>query len=170
MSILPILTAPDRRLKQKSSPIHAVDKSIRKLMDDMLETMYNASGIGLAAPQVGVLKQIIVLDNIYCQEGGKPTPLFLANPKIIHSEGELIWNEGCLSVPETTAQVTRFSYIKIRGLNRNNEEYEMEAEELLAVCLQHEIDHLSGTLFIDHISRLKKSMILQKLKKLKLER
>lgn len=166
---LPILTAPDRRLQQKSVPIDQVDQKICRLMDDMLETMYAAPGIGLAAPQVGVLKQVIVVD--IGTEGDKqiPAPLFLANPEIIHSEGGVLWKEGCLSVPDHMADVMRSAYITLRALDRENRTVQIEATELLAVCLQHEIDHLHGTLFIDRISRLKRSIILQKLKKAKEE-
>lgn len=169
MALLPILTAPDRRLKQKAVPVHAVDAPIRTLMDDMLATMYAAPGIGLAAPQVGILKQVIVMDVGRHQEDGEkqPAPLFLANPKIIRSEGEQRWTEGCLSVPEHLAEVTRAAFIEVKALDKNNQTIHLEATELLAVCLQHEMDHLNGTLFIDHISRLKRAIILQKLKKTK---
>ncbi len=167
MAILPILTAPDRRLKQKSLPVEQVDDRIRTLLDDMAETMYAASGIGLAAPQVGVLKRIIVVDVTYFQERNEKKPIFLINPEIIEREGTLMWEEGCLSVPEHTAEVERSSHIRVQGLDRHGERIIIAADELLAVCLQHEIDHLSGMLFIDHISRLKRTIILQKLKKRK---
>ena len=166
MALLPILVAPDRRLKEKALPVDTVDRTVRRLMDDMLDTMYAAPGIGLAAPQVGVSKQVIVID-IGRQENEPPAPLFLANPTIIHSEGNQPWKEGCLSVPDHIAEVNRAAYVKIQALDRNNQKIYIEATELLAVCLQHEIDHLQGILFIDHISRLKRSMILQKLKKVK---
>ena len=165
MALLPILTAPDRRLKQKALPVDAVDQKIRQLMDDMLETMYAAPGIGLAAPQVGVLKQIIVVDVGNELTQPMPTPLLLANPEIIHTEGEQVWKEGCLSVPDQTAEVLRSASVEVRALDRNNQTVHIQATELLAVCLQHEIDHLHGTLFIDHLSRLKRALILQKLKK-----
>ena len=167
MARLPILTAPDRRLQQKALPVEQVDQKIRRLMNDMLETMYAAPGIGLAAPQVGVLKQVIVVD--IGTEGDKQihAPLFLANPEIIYAEGTLLWKEGCLSVPDQMADVMRSAHIAIRALDRDNQPVQIEATELLAVCLQHEIDHLHGTLFIDRISRLKRSIILQKLKKAK---
>ncbi|MBF0184172.1 MAG: peptide deformylase [Magnetococcales bacterium] len=165
MAILPILTAPDKRLKQKSLPVEKVDDTIRTLMDDMLETMYAANGIGLAAPQVGVLKQVIVVDIGDEQAKQMHTPLRLANPKIVRMEGMLPWREGCLSVPDQVAEVVRSAVIEIRALDQYNQPLHLEATELLAVCLQHEIDHLHGTLFIDHLSALKRSIILQKLKK-----
>ncbi|MBF0462779.1 MAG: peptide deformylase [Magnetococcales bacterium] len=167
MAILPILTAPDKRLKQKSLPVADVDLTIRQLMDDMLETMYAAPGVGLAAPQVGILKQVIVVDIGSEQDKQIHTPLLLANPEIIRTEGELLWKEGCLSVPDQVAEVLRAAVIEIRALDHNNRKIHLEATELLAVCLQHEIDHLQGTLFIDHLSRLKRAIILQKLKKAK---
>ncbi len=165
MALLPILIAPDKRLKQKSTPVSRVDGSIRQLMDDMLETMYAAPGVGLAAPQVGVLQQVIVVDIGTEQDKHLHAPLLLANPEIIHREGELPWKEGCLSVPEHMAEVVRSAVIKIRALDHNNRTIYIEATELLAVCLQHEMDHLRGILFIDHLSRLKRTIILQKLKK-----
>ncbi|MBF0437782.1 MAG: peptide deformylase [Magnetococcales bacterium] len=165
MTRLTILTAPDKRLKRKALPIHAVTDATRRLMEDMAETMYHAQGIGLAATQVGVLQRVIVVDVEYGQKDGKKNPCFLANPEIVAREGELVWTEGCLSVPEYTAEVTRTAKILVKGLNQHNQEITIDATDLLAVCLQHEMDHLDGTLFIDHISRLKRSMILQKLKK-----
>jgi peptide deformylase len=167
MARLPILTAPDRRLKQKSLAIPEVSEKIIKLMDDMAETMYAAPGIGLAAPQVGHLKRVIVVD-VETYDGDDKHELFcLANPEIIEREGETIWPEGCLSVPDFTEDVIRADRILVRALNRDNQQVEIEAGGLLSVCLQHEIDHLDGLLFIDHISRLKRAMILQKLKKRK---
>ncbi|MBF0162775.1 MAG: peptide deformylase [Magnetococcales bacterium] len=168
MALLPILTAPDKRLKQKALPVADVNQKIRQLMDDMLETMYAAPGIGLAAPQVGVLQQVIVVDVGSEQaEQQQAAPLLLANPEIIRAEGELPWKEGCLSVPDHVAEVLRSASIQVRALDRNNQRIEIQAAGLLAVCLQHEIDHLHGTLFIDHLSRLKRALILQKLKKQK---
>lgn len=167
MALLPILTAPDRRLKQKAVPVAGVDEKIIKLMDNMAQTMYAAPGIGLAAPQVGVLKRVIVVD-VETYDGGDEHNLYcLANPEIIAKEGEITWLEGCLSVPDYTEDVVRAEQIRVRALDRYNREIEFDAHGLLAVCLQHEIDHLDGTLFIDHISRLKRTMILQKLKKKK---
>ncbi|MBF0447523.1 MAG: peptide deformylase [Magnetococcales bacterium] len=163
-----IITAPDRRLKQRSKPVEKVTESIQKLMDDMVETMYAAPGIGLAAPQIGVLKRIIVVDvSGYDREPGEEQLYCLANPEIIEKTGEISWKEGCLSVPEFNEDVIRADQIKVQALDRNNQPVIIEASGLLSVCLQHEIDHLDGLLFIDHISRLKRSIILQKLKKQK---
>ena len=166
MAQLPIITAPDPRLKIKARPVRAVDDKIRRLMDDMLETMYGAIGIGLAAPQVGQSSRVIVLD--VAREGEKPQPLQLANPEILWRSPELtIGNEGCLSLPEHYAEVTRPAKIRLRYLDYQNEILEIEAAGLLAMCLQHEIDHLDGVLFVDHISSLKRGMILRKLAKAK---
>jgi len=166
MAQLPIITAPDPRLKIKARPVPAVDDKIRRLMDDMLETMYGAIGIGLAAPQVGQASQVIVLD--VAREGEKPQPLKLANPEILWRSPELTTgNEGCLSLPEHYAEVTRPAKIRLRYLDYQNEIREIEASGLLAMCLQHEIDHLDGVLFVDHISSLKRGMILRKLAKAK---
>lgn len=169
MAILPILTAPDRRLKQISKPVAEVDDALRQLMDDMAETMYAAVGIGLAAPQVGVLKRVICIDLDHVHEGHPKNPIFIANPVIIRGEGEICWKEGCLSIPEYTSEVNRIAQLTVGGLDRNNQPFEISGENLLAVCLQHEIDHLNGKLFIDHISVLKRSILLKKLKKQKEE-
>lgn len=166
MALLPILIAPDPRLKKTSTPVKAVDAEIRKLMDDMLETMYQAPGIGLAAPQVGVLKRVIVLD--LAREGEAPQPLRLANPEIIWvSDDDAVYNEGCLSVPEHYADVARPASCRVKYLDHENKAREIEADGLLATCLQHEIDHLDGVLFIDHLTSLKRNMILRKLLKTK---
>jgi peptide deformylase len=166
MALLPIITAPDPRLKIKARPVAAVDGKVRRLMDDMLETMYRAIGIGLAAPQVGVAQRVIVLD--VAREGEKPAPLRLANPEILwRSEAAVIANEGCLSLPEHYADVGRAAEIRLRYLDHANEIRELAAKGLLATCLQHEIDHLDGVLFVDHISSLKRGMILRKLQKAK---
>ena len=166
MAQLPIITAPDPRLKIKSRPVSAVDDKIRRLMDDMLDTMYGAIGIGLAAPQVGQSSRVIVLD--VARDGEKPQPLQLANPEILWRSPELTTgNEGCLSLPEHYAEVTRPAKIRVRYLDYQNEIREIEASGLLAMCLQHEIDHLDGVLFVDHISSLKRGMILRKLAKAK---
>jgi peptide deformylase len=166
MAQLPIITAPDPRLKIKSRPVSAVDDKVRRLMDDMLDTMYGAIGIGLAAPQVGQSSRVIVLD--VAREGEKPQPLQLANPEILWRSPELTTgNEGCLSLPEHYAEVTRPAKIRVRYLDYQNEIREIEASGLLAMCLQHEIDHLDGVLFVDHISSLKRGMILRKLAKAK---
>jgi len=166
MSILPIITAPDPRLKLKAKPVAAVDDAIRRLMDDMLETMYLAPGIGLAAPQVGVAKRVLVLD--VAGEGEEPAPLKIANPEILWRSEELAtYSEGCLSLPEHYADVTRPAEIKLRYLDYENEIRELRAKGLLATVIQHEMDHLEGTLFVDHISALKRNIILRKLAKVK---
>jgi len=169
MALLPIITAPDPRLKIKARPVSAVDAKFRRLMDDMLDTMYGAIGIGLAAPQVGQSSRVIVLD--VARDGEKPQPLQLANPEILWRSPELTTgNEGCLSLPEHYAEVTRPAKIRLRYLDYQNEIREIEASGLLAMCLQHEIDHLDGVLFVDHISSLKRGMILRKLAKAKRSR
>ncbi|MBF0418915.1 MAG: peptide deformylase [Magnetococcales bacterium] len=169
MAILPILTVPDRRLKQVSQPVTLVDDAVRQLMDDMAETMYHAIGIGLAAPQVGVLRRVICCDVTHAQNGDEKKPVFIANPVIVHQEGDICWKEGCLSIPQYHAEVSRYSHIVVQGLDRDNQPLELKATELMAVCLQHEIDHLNGKLFIDHISALKRSIFMKKLKKKKEE-
>ncbi|MDJ0951345.1 MAG: peptide deformylase [Alphaproteobacteria bacterium] len=166
MAKLPIITAPDPRLKRISQPVDSVDGEIRKLMDDMLETMYAAPGIGLAAPQVGVLRRVIVVD--VAREGEEPQPLKLANPEVLWaSDEEATFEEGCLSLPEQFAEVVRPAKARIRYLDEEDEIREIEAEGMLATCIQHEIDHLDGVLFVDHISALKRNMILRKLSKAK---
>jgi peptide deformylase len=164
MAQLPIITAPDPRLKIKAQPVPEVDDKIRRLMDDMLETMYAAIGVGLAAPQVGQSSRVIVLD--IARDGEKPQPMKLANPEILWRSRELTTgDEGCLSLPEHYAEVTRPATIRLRYLDYQNEIREIEASGLLSTCLQHEIDHLDGVLFVDHISSLKRGMILRKLAK-----
>lgn len=166
MAVLPIITAPDPRLKVQAKPVDKVDAQIRRLMDDMLETMYVAPGIGLAAPQVGVAKRIIVLD--VADKGELPRPYRMANPEIVwRSDDKATYEEGCLSVPDYYADVERAARVRVRYLDEQNEIRELEAEGLLAVCIQHEIDHLAGTLFVDHISALKRGIILRKLGKAK---
>jgi peptide deformylase len=166
MTVLPIIIAPDPRLAKSAKPVAKVDDSIRRLMADMLETMYQAPGIGLAAPQVGELKRVIVVD---CAKSGEPPqPYKMANPEILwQSEELLVNNEGCLSLPEHYADVTRPAEVKIRYLDEQNEIRELHAKGLLATCIQHEIDHLEGTLFVDHLSALKRNIILRKLQKTK---
>ena len=166
MALLPIITAPDPRLKVKCKPVARVDASVRKLMDDMLETMYAAPGIGLAAPQVGVAKRVLVVD--CSKDDNKPAPLRMANPEILWtSEEQATYEEGCLSLPEQFAPVVRPARCRVRFLDEQNEIREIEVEGLLATCIQHEIDHLEGILFVDHISALKRGMILRKLQKAK---
>ena len=169
MALLPIITAPDPRLKIKAQPVVKVDDKVRRLMDDMLETMYHAIGIGLAAPQVGAAQRVLVID--VAREGEKPQPMRIANPEIVwRSEEMTMANEGCLSLPEHYADVERPAAIRLRYLDHENEIREIEATGLLATCLQHEIDHLDGVLFVDHISTLKRGMILRKLAKSKRSR
>jgi peptide deformylase len=166
MALLPILTAPHPVLKQKAQPVAAVDADVRQLMDDMLETMYDAPGIGLAAPQIGVSKRIIVVD--VAPKDAPRQPLRMANPELIWvSDDDSSYEEGCLSVPEHYADVVRPATIRVRYLDENNEMQERAADGLLATCIQHEIDHLDGILFIDHLSALKRNMILRKLLKSK---
>ena len=166
MALLSIITAPDPRLKIKARPVPAVDTEVRQLMDDMLETMYQAIGIGLAAPQVGRSSRVIVLD--VAREGEKPQPVKLANPEILWRSSELAtFSEGCLSLPEHYADVNRPAEIRLRYLDQENEIREMHATGLLATCLQHEIEHLDGILFVDHLSLVKRGMILRKLAKAK---
>ncbi|MEN8166996.1 MAG: peptide deformylase [Pseudomonadota bacterium] len=161
MAILDILQFPDPRLRNKAKPVAMVDESIRRLVDDMFETMYQAPGIGLAATQVNVAKQLLVID--LSEE--KNQPLCLINPEIIEQDGEEQMEEGCLSVPGVYEPVTRAAHIRIRALNRQGEPFEMEADDLLAVCIQHEMDHLDGKLFVDYLSSLKRQRIRKKLEK-----
>ena len=166
MAIREILTAPDPRLKQVSDPIEKVDDEIRALMDDMLETMYAAPGIGLAAIQIGVPKRVIVID--LAHEGEEPRPMYFANPEIIEKADDTApYEEGCLSVPDLYEEVERPATCRVRFLDYQNELREMDCEGLLPTCIQHEIDHLEGVLFIDHLSRLKRQMMLKKLQKAK---
>ncbi|MFZ5616972.1 MAG: peptide deformylase [Pseudomonadota bacterium] len=164
MAIREILTAPDPRLRQVSAPVEVVDDSIRALMDDMLETMYEAEGIGLAAIQVNVARRIIVMD--LATEEEEPKPLYFVNPEILDpSEETSLYQEGCLSVPEFYEEVERPSRCRVRFLDYHGRTQTIEAEGLFATCIQHEMDHLNGVLFIDHISRLKRDRIIRKLKK-----
>lgn len=162
MSLLNILEFPDKRLRTKAQPVETVDDSIRQLVDDMLETMYQAKGIGLAATQVNVHKRVIVID--VSEE--KNDPLYLINPEIIEKDGVEESEEGCLSVPGFFEKVSRADHIKIRALNKDGDSYEMEAKDLLAVCIQHEMDHLEGKLFVDYLSPLKRKRIQNKLEKI----
>jgi len=166
MAFLPILTAPDPLLKRTSQPVDRVDGDIRRLTDDMLATMYAAPGIGLAAVQVGVLKRVIVID--IAREGEPPAPLRLVNPEVVWvSDEDAKYDEGCLSVPEHYAEVRRPAEAKVRYLDLEGEIRELHATGFLATVVQHEIDHLDGILFIDHLSQLKRNMILRKLLKAK---
>jgi peptide deformylase len=173
MAILPIVEVPDPRLRQISKPVDQVDDDLRRLIDDMFETMYAAPGIGLAAIQVGVPKRVLVIDLQEQEtEDGEPVrdPRVFINPEILEtSEHDVPYNEGCLSVPEMYAEVDRPDRIRARWLDRDGTQKEEEITGLLAVCLQHEMDHLNGILFIDHLSRLKREMLLKKLTKLRRE-
>jgi peptide deformylase len=164
MAIREIIVAPDPRLKIIARPVERVDGEVRRLMDDMLESMYRANGIGLAAPQVGSDLRVVVCDVARAEEPAQP--MLLVNPEVTwSSEEHVLREEGCLSVPEHYAEVERPAEVKIRYLDRDGKEQELHATGLLSVCLQHEIEHLDGTLFIDHLSRIKRDIILRKLKK-----
>lgn len=165
MPVVPIITLPDEKtLRQVSSPVASIDAGVRKLWDDMLDTMYRAPGIGLAAIQIGVPRRMLVID--LAKNGEEKKPLFVANPEVIWaSEAQNDYEEGCLSIPEFYEMVTRPAEIRLRYLDRQGEAQEMHAAGLMATCLQHEIDHLNGVLFIDHISRLKRERVIKKFQK-----
>jgi peptide deformylase len=166
MAIRTILTVPDPVLKQVSKPVDAVTDATRALMDDMLETMYAAPGIGLAAVQIGQPVRVIVMD--LAKEGDPPEPRYFVNPEILELDGEKQpYEEGCLSVPDFFDEVERPKRVKLRYLNYKGEKITEWAEGMYAVCIQHEMDHLQGTLFIDHLSRLKRSFAINKVKKAK---
>ena len=161
MAILDILVYPDERLRRVAKPVKSVDSRIQTLVKDMFETMYDANGIGLAATQVDVHEQVIVMD----LSEDRNEPQVLINPQIIEKDGEQIYDEGCLSVPEYYAPVKRAEYIKITALDEQGEIYELETGGLLAVCIQHEMDHLAGKVFVDYLSRLKQDRVRKKLLK-----
>lgn len=161
MARLTILEFPDPRLRTKAAPVDVVDDEIRRLADDMLETMYAAPGIGLAATQVDIHKRLLVLD--VSEEADQP--LVLINPEIVGQEGGCESEEGCLSVPGFTETVPRAEAIRVRALGRDGEPFEMAAEGLLAICIQHEIDHLEGKLFVDYLSQLKRQRLRKRLEK-----
>jgi len=166
MACLEIIIAPDPRLKVTAAPVTKVDARIRKLLDDMLETMYAAPGIGLAAPQIGEALRVIVVD--CTKEEGARQPVRLINPEIVWaSEDQAPYEEGCLSLPDHFADVTRPTEVRVRYLDDAGEVQELHATGLLAVCVQHEMDHLDGTLFVDHVSSLRRGMILKRLQKFK---
>lgn len=168
MTVLKVLTAPDPRLKVVAKPVDCVDDEIRLLMANLLETMYAYDGVGLAATQVGIGKRVIVMDINFGDESLKPNPLKMANPEILWSSPqEQTLNEGCISVPEQRAVVTRPAMVTVRYLDENNTPQELQADGDLACCIQHEIDHLNGTLFIDHLSRLKRELIMKRVIKIK---
>ncbi len=161
LSILAILEFPDDRLRKKAVAVKTVDDKIKKLVDDMLDTMYESHGVGLAATQVNVHQRVIVID----VSDEKDEPLFLINPEIIEKDGIKEGEEGCLSVPGFFEKVNRAERVKVRALNRDGQSYEFEATDLLAICVQHELDHLDGKLFVDYISPLKRQRIKKKLEK-----
>jgi len=163
-----ILIWPDPVLKEIAKPIDRVDDSIRRLLDDMSETMYAADGVGLAAPQIAVGKRCIVIDTSPRQEGQKL--IHLVNPRIVKAEGTTTYNEGCLSIPGEAEEVERAAKVWVRALDYHGGEFELECEGLLAIAVQHEADHLDGTLFVDHLSSLKREVIRRRMKKLKQER
>ncbi|WP_416796411.1 peptide deformylase [Ciceribacter azotifigens] len=164
MTIKPLIILPDPLLRQVSKPVERVDSDILKLADDMLETMYDAPGIGLAAVQVGVARRLLVID--VSREDEEKQPLVFINPEILTSSDERsTYEEGCLSIPDYYAEVERPAKVTVRSIDREGKEQTTEAEGLLATCLQHEIDHLNGVLFIDHISRLKREMVIKKFTK-----
>lgn len=170
MSILPLVILPDAQLRKISEPVKTIDKSVTRLAEDMLETMYDAPGIGLAAIQVGAPLRLITIDLAKKPEDEK-TPQVFINPEVIWSSPEIApYEEGCLSIPDYFAEVTRPARVKVRYRDLKGDQHEVLAEGLLATCLQHEIDHLNGILFIDHISRLKKTMVMKKFTKLAKER
>jgi len=159
--ILNILKYPDKRLRTIAKPVVNVDETIKQQVKDMFETMYEAPGIGLAATQVNFHQRIIVIDiSDQCNE-----PICLINPEIIEKSGEIEWEEGCLSVPDYYENVIRANDIKVQALNQNGETFELEASEMLSVCIQHEIDHLNGILFVDHLSKLKQTRLKKKTEK-----
>lgn len=165
MAILPLVKAPDSRLKIKSFPVDTIDQELLNFLDDMVETMYAENGIGLAAVQVGVHKRVLVID---LQEDEEQNPLYIINPEIIESSEELsTYEEGCLSFPGQKAKVVRPAQVTVQYLDRNGEKQVIEAEGLMATCIQHEIDHLNGIVFPDHISKLRRDMIMRKVKKYK---
>ncbi|HEJ9734443.1 TPA: peptide deformylase [Proteus mirabilis] len=163
MAVLTLLHFSDERLRKVATPVEKVDDEIRTLIDDMIETMYAERGIGLAAPQVNVSKRIVVID----VSENRDQPIALINPEIISTEDEIMdMMDGCLSIPDSFAPTQRFRYLKVKALDRNGDEIELEAADLFAGCIQHELDHLNGKLFIDHLSPLKRQRIEKKQKKL----
>lgn len=164
MTIKPLIILPDPLLRQASKPIERIDTETQRLADDMLETMYDAPGIGLAAVQIGVPRRMLVID--VSREGEEKTPLVLINPEIVaSSDDRSVYEEGCLSIPDYYAEVERPARVTVKYLDRDGKEQLTEAHGLLATCVQHEIDHLNGVLFIDYISRLKREMVIKKFTK-----
>ena len=169
MAILPIIWAPDPILKTKCMHVTSIDNGVKQLMEDMLETMYDAPGVGLAAPQLGIKKRLVVVDCARSDES--PNPYCMINPELVAlSEEKAISEEGCLSLPGHYADILRPTEVKVKYLDKNGDQHTLVAEGLLAVCIQHEIDHINGILFIDHLSSLKRNMMLKKMVKAKKER
>jgi peptide deformylase len=165
MALRPVLQFPDKRLAERSREIDRIDDAIRELARDMCEVMYDEPGIGLAAPQVGALVRLIVVDTQWTEEGAERNPLVLVNPELSEHEGTIVWKEGCLSVPDFEAEVERAERVLLRARDLDDKPVEIRAEGLQAVCFQHEVDHLDGILFIDRISRLKRSRYVSKRRK-----
>jgi peptide deformylase len=169
MTLRPILIHPDPRLKKLCDPVADVDDGMRALIDDMLATMYDAPGVGLAAPQIGIIRRVFVMD--CAEQDASPEPMALINPEIVwSSEDTRVHEEGCLSIPDIYGDVTRPDRVKVRWIDRDGAECEGEFDGLAATCAQHEIDHLNGKLFIDYLGTVKRQMITAKMKKLKRER
>lgn len=168
MAVRQILLYPDPRLREEAEPVQTVDASIREILNDMAETMYAAPGIGLAGPQIGVGKRLVVIDLGDREDPEEKGHLYkLVNPEVISTSGTVEWEEGCLSIPDIKERVKRKAKITVSALNEKGEEIILEADDLLAVCLQHEIDHLNGVLFIDRLSRLRKELLRSKLDRLR---
>jgi len=165
MALRPVLQFPDKRLRQVSLPIRQVTEALRELARDMLEVIYDEPGIGLAAPQLGEPVRLIVVDTTWSEEGAEKSPLVLVNPELHEPEGSIVWSEGCLSVPEFQAEVERAERVRLTATDLEGMPVEIRASGLQAVCFQHEVDHLDGMLFIDRISRLKRSLYVQRRRK-----
>lgn len=167
MALRSIIIVPDPRLRQVCEPVAEVDQSIRRLMDDMLETMYEAPGIGLAASQIAVMKRVLVMDVAKRKDAaGSAEPIAIANPEILWASDEVsTYEEGCLSIPDYYEEVERPAKVRVSYLDRDGKKQIMDADGILATCVQHEIDHLNGVLFVDHISRLKRERVLKKFSK-----
>lgn len=163
-----VLVWPDPRLKEKALPVKTVDAEIRQLIDDMFETMYAEDGVGLAATQIGVNLRVVTVDTSSADE--EIAPFAMVNPEILESEGTVKWREGCLSVPGEYEEVKRSAKVRVRFLDRDGKQVEMEATDLTAVCIQHECDHLDGVLFVDYLSSLKREMIKKRMKRAKKDR
>jgi peptide deformylase len=166
MTIYPIITIPDPVLRKEAAPVERVDDALRRLMDDMLATMYDAPGVGLAAPQIGISRRLIVMDA--ARDDDPPEPLVMVNPEILERADEMrTHEEGCLSIPEVTAEVERPGAVRVAYLDREGKPQELELEGIWATIVQHEVDHLNGVLFIDYLSRLKRDMIVKRFTKQK---